>query len=191
MSRIREIANRFGLKIHVDGARIFNSAAAQGIEARELAVDADSITFCLSKGLAAPVGSLVCGTKEFVAAARRARKVVGGGMRQAGVLAAAGIVALEQMVERLTEDHENAKKLATGLSDIDGLSIRTDLVKTNIIFIEIDRSVLNSRIIAEKLSSEGVRVGQSGPRQLRAVTNYHVTADDIDYALEKFRKVMA
>jgi threonine aldolase len=190
MHRVRAIANRFGLKIHVDGARIFNSAVAQGLKAQELASDADSITFCLSKGLAAPVGSVLCGTRDFIAAARRTRKVVGGGMRQAGVLAAAGIVALDQMVDRLAEDHANAKKLATGLSDIDGLSIRTDMVTTNILFIEIDRSGLDSRTLAERLGAEGVRVGQSGPRQLRAVTNYHITPDDINYALEKFRKVM-
>jgi threonine aldolase len=190
MRTIREIANRSELKVHVDGARIFNSAVAQGLEARELASDADSITFCLSKGLAAPVGSVICGTRDFIAAARRTRKVVGGGMRQAGVLAAAGIVALDEMVDRLAEDHENAKKLATGLFGIEGLSIRVDLVTTNILFIEIDRAALNSRLLAERLGAEGVRVGQSGPRQLRAVTNYHVTSDDIDYALEKFRKVM-
>ena len=118
-----DIARRHGIKLHIDGARLFNAAVALGVPARQLAVEADSISCCLSKGLAAPVGSVVCGGKEFIQAARRARKVLGGGMRQAGVLAAAGIVALNEMVDRLAEDHANAHRLATGLAGVSGLEL--------------------------------------------------------------------
>ena len=122
-----ELAHRRGLAVHLDGARIFNAAVALGVDVRELTRGVDSLSFCLSKGLAAPVGSVVCGSKSFIAEARRTRKVLGGGMRQAGILAAAGIVALEKMIDRLREDHENAARLAQGIARIEGLSI--DLVR--------------------------------------------------------------
>jgi len=191
MRQVREIAGRHNLKIHVDGARIFNSAVAQGVDVRELAAEADSVQFCLSKGLAAPVGCVVTGTREFIERARRARKLVGGGLRQAGVLAAAGIVALEEMVDRLAEDHANAKRLAEGLAGVGGLSIRLELVRTNILFVEIEREGITSQQVAAKLKAEGVLVGATGPRRMRAVTHYQVTADDIDHAIGAFRKVMA
>ncbi len=190
MRQVREIAGRHDLKIHVDGARIFNSAVAQGVDVRKLAADADSVQFCLSKGLAAPVGCVVTGTREFIERARRARKLVGGGLRQAGVLAAAGIVALEEMVDRLAEDHANAKRLAEGLAGVDGLSIRLELVQTNILFVEIEREGITSQQVAAKLKAEGVLVGATGPRRMRAVTHYQVTADDIGHAIGAFRKVM-
>ncbi|MHC1724686.1 MAG: low-specificity L-threonine aldolase [Syntrophobacteraceae bacterium] len=190
MRHVRDIADEHGIKIHVDGARIFNSAVAQSLEASELAADADSITFCLSKALAAPAGSVVCGRSDFIAQARRARKVLGGGMRQAGILAAAGIVALNEMVDRLAEDHLNARRLAEGLSNMDGLSIAVELVRSNIVFIGIAREEITAQNLCEKLKAEGVRMLPLGPRQLRAVTNYHVTSDDIAYALGAFRKVL-
>ncbi|MFO7601803.1 MAG: low-specificity L-threonine aldolase, partial [Candidatus Desulfacyla sp.] len=130
MRAVGEIARRHDLKIHVDGARIFNAAVALGVDASDLVSEADSVTFCLSKGLAAPVGSVVCGSRDFIREARRARKVVGGGMRQAGVIAAAGIVALTEMVDRLSEDHENARRLAEGLVDAGGLSVDPGSVRT-------------------------------------------------------------
>ncbi len=189
MGRVRELADRHGLKIHVDGARIFNSAISQGVAVRDLAADADSISFCLSKALAAPAGSLVCGTRDFIARARRARKVVGGGMRQAGVLAAAGIVAMNEMIDRLAEDHANARKLAEGLANLAGSSVNPELVRTNILFINITRQPITSRELADRLKNEGVLVGVVAPRQLRAVTNYHVTAEDIDRVVAVFRKI--
>ncbi len=189
MRAVGELARRHGLKVHVDGARLFNAAIALGVEARDLVADADSVTFCLSKGLAAPVGSVVCGTREFIAEARRARKVVGGGMRQAGVLAAAGIVALTEMVDRLADDHAHARRLAEGLADIPGLSVDPGRVRTNIIYFAItDR--MTAQELAAQLSAEGVRVLPTGPRQLRAVTNYHVSADDIEYTLGVLRRVL-
>jgi threonine aldolase len=191
MSGIREIADRYDLKVHVDGARIFNSAVAQGIDVRELTAAADSVTFCLSKGLGAPVGSLICSSRDFIARARRSRKLLGGGMRQAGILAAAGIVALDEMVDRLADDHANARKLGEGLCSVDGLVARLELIKTNIVFVGIDREGLTAQILAQKLKAEGVLVGATGPRTLRVVFQYHVTSDDVDFVLRTFQKVMS
>ncbi len=189
MDAVGGLAERHGLKIHVDGARIFNAAVSLGVPARILVARADSVSFCLSKGLAAPLGSLVCGTKAFVDRARRYRKVVGGGMRQAGVAAAAGIVALEEMVDRLADDHANAGRLARGLSGIPGLAVDPDLVRTNIVYIDVIREGLMAPDLAQALDREGVRVLPTGPRQLRAVTQYHVDGDDIDAAVAVFKRV--
>ena len=191
MNAVRKIANDHGLKIHVDGARFFNAAVALGSDARDLAAAADSVSFCLSKGLAAPVGSMVCGTREFVNEARRARKLVGGGMRQAGVLAAAGIVALTEMVDRLADDHANAKKLAEGLADTPGISIDAEQVKTNIVFFDLTRENLTPEQLAERLGAQGVKMLPVGPQRLRAVTHYHITSDDIDYTLNALSKILA
>jgi threonine aldolase len=174
----------------VDGARIFNAATALNTTASDLVAVADSVSFCLSKGLAAPVGSLVCGSKIFIAKARRVRKVLGGGMRQAGVLAAAGIVALTEMVERLSEDHENAKVLCMGLSEIKGLRVDPERVFTNIVYIDITRSGLTESELAGRLETEGVRLIPVGPKRLRAVTHYHITREDVNETLKIVSKVM-
>ena len=190
MKAVKEIAHQHNLNIHVDGARIFNAAVALNMEPKDLVADADSISFCLSKGLAAPVGSVICGTQGFIAKARRARKVVGGGMRQAGVLAAAGIVALKEMVNRLAEDHANAKKLAAGLSEIPGLSIDPDQIHTNIIYFGVEREDLTSAEFTQQVDAAGVRMLPMGPQKVRAVTHYHITPEDIDQALKVISKVM-
>ena len=190
MRAVRRIADRHGLKIHVDGARIFNAAVAQKVEARSLAADADSVCFSLSKGLGAPVGSLVCGDRGFIAEARRARKILGGGMRQAGVLAAAGIVALSEMVDRLEDDHANARLLAEGLSRSGGLLIDPEMVRTNIVYFAVQHEGFTAQSLAARLNEEGVRVLATGPNQLRAVTYYHITADDIDYVLDVFQRIL-
>ncbi|UCD32520.1 MAG: low-specificity L-threonine aldolase [Desulfobacterales bacterium] len=190
MNAVGKLAKSYGLKIHVDGARLFNAAIAQDVEAHNLVKAADSVSICLSKGLAAPVGSLVCGTREFIKTARRARKIVGGGMRQAGVLAAAGVVAINEMVARLKDDHGNAKTLAKGLAEIDGLSIDPDDVKTNILFFELTRSDITTQMLAEKLNSKGIRLLTSEPNKLRAVTNYHITLNDIDMVLNVVADVL-
>ncbi len=190
LKSVSQTAHRFGLQVHVDGARIFNAAVALGVSARDLAADIDSLTFCLSKGLAAPVGSVVCGPQAFIDEARRARKIVGGGMRQAGVLAAAGIIALSQMVDRLADDHVNAKKLAEGLAEEPNLKIDLQRVRTNIVYFEITSPRLTAQNLAQQLAAEGVLVLPTGPRQLRAVTHYHVTAEAIDQSLKVFRTVL-
>jgi threonine aldolase len=189
MGGIGSLVRRFGLKLHVDGARIFNAAVSLGVTAAELAADADSVVFCLSKGLAAPVGSLVCGTKDFITEARRNRKVLGGGMRQAGFLAAAGLVALDEMIDRLSEDHENARRLAEGLAEIPGVMIDISFVRTNIVFIDVAENLPAAAELASRLSGEGLLVLPLGPRKLRAVTHYGISREDIDDALAMFERV--
>ncbi len=191
LQNIKDLAQQHQLKIHIDGARIFHAAAALDTAVKELVSMADSVTFCLSKGLCAPVGSVVCGSKDFIANARRTRKVLGGGMRQAGVLAAAGIVAVQRMINRLSEDHLNARKLAEGLASFEDLAVDLEHVRTNIVFFQITRNALPPAELAEKLKMEGVLVLPTGPRQLRAVTHYYTGEGDIDYTLEAFGKVLA
>ena len=184
LQAVGDIVRRHGIRLHVDGARLFNAAVALGVPARQLAVEADSISFCLSKGLAAPVGSVVCGSREFIQTARRARKVLGGGMRQAGVLAAAGVVALNEMVDRLTADHANARTLAEGLAGLPGLELDPRRYRTNIVYFDVAKPGLNAADLVSALHKEGVRMLAAGPRTIRAVTHYEVTGKDIDYALK-------
>jgi threonine aldolase len=182
-----DLARRHNLKIHIDGARIFNAAVALGVEARAFAQSADSISFCLSKGLSAPVGSLLCGTREFIARARRNRKMVGGGMRQAGVIAAAGIVALDTMIERLAEDHANAQYLAEQLADIPGIELEPARVKTNLVFFELTNAI-SARELETRLARENVLVGAVSQQRVRAVTHYGIARADIDAALAAIRR---
>ena len=191
MHAVGELARRHGLAVHLDGARIFNAAVALRVDVKALVADADSVTFCLSKGLGAPIGSLVCGTAEFIAKARRARKVVGGGWRQAGVIAAAGIVALTQMVDRLAEDHANARRLAEGLAALPGIVLDPARVQTNIVIFELHRDDMTPEMLVERLKERGVWLFAIGGRRLRAVTNYHVTAADVERALAVFADVLA
>ncbi len=186
-----ELAHRYGLAVHLDGARIFNAAIALGVDVKELTRDVDSVMFCLSKGLSAPVGSVLCGSGDFIAEALRIRKMVGGGMRQAGVIAAAGIVALERMVNRLAEDHDNARRLAEGLAEIPGISIDLDRVQTNIVIFELTSPRLTSGELVAKLNERGVKLLAMGGNCLRAVTHYGITAEDVEAALEAIRKVMS
>jgi threonine aldolase len=189
MRALSSLARNRGLRVHVDGARIFNAAVALGVDVKSLAEDADSVTFCLSKGLGAPVGSLVCGSRAFIAEARRARKVVGGGMRQAGVLAAAGIVALERMVDRLAEDHANAQALAAGLAELSWVSVEPVPVRTNILYIAVRHSSLSAEQVAASLAQQGILMLALGHNRLRAVTNYHITPADIRAALDAMRSM--
>ncbi len=190
MDMAGDIARRYSLKVHVDGARIFNAAAALGVDVGTLTARADSVSFCLSKGLAAPVGSLICGSEAFIFEARRARKVLGGGMRQAGVLAAAGIVALEEMTERLSEDHANARALAQGLADIEGFSVVPARYRTNIVYADISSVVAESAdAFAEALIKRGVGVLPTGANQVRLVTHHPITKADVVCALDVMRTV--
>ena len=182
MKAVADVARAHDIPLHVDGARIFNAAVCLETPVAELVKDADTVTFCLSKGLSAPVGSLVCGTHETVEEARRWRKVLGGAMRQVGVIAAAGIVALESMVDRLAEDHSNARKLAQGLSRIPGISIDPDSLPTNLVFVKVTAG--SGTELARRLDERGIRVGDRGNSVWRIVTHYGVTSDDIDYALD-------
>ena len=187
MASVTQVAHAHGVPVHLDGARVFNAAVALGVPVAELAAQADCVTFCLSKGLACPVGSLVCGTAEFISRARKVRKMLGGGMRQAGVIAAAGIVALEQMVDRLAEDHANAQRLARGLAGMPGLAIDPGRIQSNIVIVEVlDRPP--QELVAE-LKSRGVLAGHSPGKGVRFVTHYGINAEDIDAALETVEAV--
>ncbi len=190
MTEAGNLAHGLGLKLHVDGARIFNAAVALGTTPAELVAPADSASFCLSKGLSAPVGSMVCGSSAFVAEARRTRKLLGGGMRQAGVLAAAGLVALTRMVDRLEEDHQNAKRLAAGLAGIEGLAVALERVRTNLVFIDTRETGMTAPKLVDRLKSLGTLCLASGPQQIRAVTHHPLTAADIDDALTAFREAV-
>src|SRR5271157_625711 len=174
--KVGELARTNGLLLHIDGARIFNAAVALGLPAQELAGPADSITFCLSKGLCAPVGSVLCGSADFIRRARRIRKQLGGGMRQAGILAAAGIVALDQMVDRLAEDHHRAKLLARGLVLIPGLKLETPVPATNMVFAQLsdEVSMTSQQVAARLLAEHKVKVGTIGQRRFRMVTHYWI-----------------
>jgi threonine aldolase len=184
-----ELAHQHGLKVHVDGARIFNAAAALGVDVRELVKDVDSVMFCLSKGLCAPVGSMLCGSADFIAEARRSRKVVGGGMRQAGVLAAAGIVALEQIAPRLAEDHVRAKRLAQGLATIPGVEVAP--VQSNILYFWMTDAVSKTQDeIVESLTEQGVLVLDRVGGRFRAVTHYWIDDEAVERAIDAMRKAL-
>jgi threonine aldolase len=188
---VRQIADRNGLLVHLDGARIFNAAVALSVDPREITQHVDSVTFCLSKGLSAPVGSLLCGDLDFIYRAHRVRKMLGGGMRQAGVLAAAGIVALEQMVDRLAEDHVRARRLAAGIAAIPGFSIDLERVQTNIVYFDLAPGVeLTGPQVAGRLRERDVLIGYASGRGFRAVTHCWIDDDGIDAALAALRAVM-
>ncbi|MGB8647617.1 MAG: low-specificity L-threonine aldolase [Anaerolineae bacterium] len=184
MQQVRQVANEHGLKIHVDGARLFNAAVALNRPVAELVRDADTIQFCLSKGLSAPVGSMLVGPKDFIAQALRQRKMVGGGMRQAGVLAAAGIVALETMVDRLAEDHANARYLAENLADLPDVILDPATVRTNMVLFDLRPNGIDAATLAARAESEGVLLQVRGRYALRAATHYGVEQTDVQYALK-------
>lgn len=185
--QVVEFAHQRGLKVHLDGARVFNAATALGVNVSELTSPPDSITFCLSKGLAAPVGSVLCGSKDFIKKAHRIRKMLGGGMRQAGILAAAGIVALEIMVPRLGEDHARARKLAEGLRQNRGIVLDEGTPATNMIFMNLaDNIPLSAEDLSKKLKEKGILVGVTGARRFRLVTHYQIDNEAIERVVEAF-----
>ena len=187
-NKVCSLAHTRGLKVHLDGARIFNAAIALGVPAPTLAENADSVALCLSKGLSAPVGSLLCGSKDFTERARKYRKMLGGGMRQAGVIAAAGIVALETMIDRLAEDHANARRLAQGLKRIEGIRLAQDDIPTNIVmfYLSPELSIVE---FGKGLQKAGLKIGLRDGRPFRAVTNRMVSSSDIDEALTRIEAV--
>ncbi len=191
MRDIHRLAKSNNLMVHLDGARLWNASAATGIEPREYARCADSVSVCLSKGLGAPVGSLVSGSKSFIDRVHRFRKMFGGGMRQAGIIAAAGIYALDHHLDRLKEDHENAKRLAHGLKEIRGISINPDEVETNILFFDVDGTRKTAAEVAEAMKKERVLIYATGKSRIRLVTHLDVNRNEIEIALKTFRRVLA
>ena len=183
-------AHGAGVPVHLDGARIFNASVALRRPAVDFARPVDSITFCLSKGLGAPVGSLVCGSRDFVTRARRVRKMLGGGMRQVGVLAAAGLVALDSMVDRLAEDHANARRLAEGVVRLPGVRLDLSNVQTNIVIFHVGRPGGAAELVSGALARK-VKIHQIGPASIRCVTHKDVDAEDVERAIEAFREIAA
>jgi threonine aldolase len=192
MKQVRELADKHNLKVHLDGARVFNASVALKVDVTAITQYVDSVTFCLSKGLSAPVGSVICGSRDFIAQARRYRKMLGGGMRQAGVLAAAGIVALEKMVDRLAEDHANARRLAEGLADMPGVTIDLDRVQTNIMFFNLTSEVkVPNDVIVQRMLAHHIKILDGGPaRRFRFVTHAWIDRADVDRVLLAFKAAL-
>jgi threonine aldolase len=191
MAGVREIAQSRGIPVHIDGARLFNAASALGVKASEIASHGDTVAFCVSKGLSAPIGSLLCGPTPFIERARAFRRMVGGNLRQAGVVAAAGVVALEEMVDRLADDHRVAREIAAGLHDIDARLVEPETVETNIINVDLEASPRLAADWAAALKEQGVLVGPTKPRRLRILTHRHIGSEEAKLALAAFRDVAA
>ncbi|HEY3314439.1 MAG TPA: low-specificity L-threonine aldolase [Bacillota bacterium] len=190
MKAVYDLAKQHRLNVHVDGARIFNAAVALGRPVTDLTQSCDTVMFCLSKGLSAPVGSILAGSREFIERARRSRKVMGGGMRQAGVIAAAGIIALEKMVDRLAEDHANAKVLAEGLAAIPGIELDPASIETNIVYFEISHPKVDGQVLPAELKKQGILVNPSMGRRIRMVTHKDIDRKDVDAVLMAVARVM-
>ncbi|GJL80007.1 MAG: threonine aldolase [Nitrospinaceae bacterium] len=190
MKTVAELAARHSLKIHLDGARIFNAAVALNLDVSALTRDVDSVTFCLSKGLSAPVGSLVCGTADFVQIARKMRKMVGGGMRQAGHLAAAGMVALENQIETLKKDHQLTQDLAKGLAGIQGIGLNLQQIKTNIVFFSLNHPKISAENLLGQLESKGIKLLLIEPGIFRAVLHREILPAQIEHVLKTFQGLL-
>jgi len=188
-AKVVKLARQNGLKVHLDGARVFNAAVALNVPVTALTKNVDSVGICLSKGLSAPVGSVICGTVEFIARARKWRKMLGGGMRQAGIIAAAGIVALETMVDRLAEDHANSAQLAAGMRNIEGIVVTQSTVPTNIILFETAPGIDPDKF-SVKMKANGVLLSPRGGNKFRVVTHREISSQDITRALAIFKKTI-
>ena len=189
--QVGEIAHKNNLSLHIDGARIFNSAVAQNVDVKELAAPADSIMFCLSKGLGSPIGSMLVGTERFINRARHLRKMLGGGMRQVGIIAAAGILSLEKMTDRLVDDHKHAKEIAEGLRQLGGIVVDEASPYTNMVYLNLSEKVSASMLqIAEKMKKLGVLIDAEDLRRLRLVTHYWVDDDGVEKSVSAFREAL-
>lgn len=189
MKQVYEVGQKHTIPIHLDGARVFNAATYLKVDVKKITQYADSVNFCLSKGLCAPIGSILLGSNDFIDKARKNRKLLGGGMRQVGILAAAGIIALDEMTERLQEDHDHAKLLAEGLADIPGIQIDVDGVQTNIIMLDITGMGLNGNQLSEHLKKENIQINGSKNGKIRLVTHAFFAKEDIEIVLKAIRKM--
>lgn len=190
LQAIKEIALKHQIPVHMDGARIFNAATSLGLDVKEIVNCADSVMFCLSKGLAAPVGSILVGDKDFIKTARKKRKLMGGGMRQVGILAAAGIIALEKMTLRLKEDHDNAKYLAEELSKIPGIKVKFDRLDIDMVFFELSEDIISSNELVEKLLEKNIKINGIDNGEYRFVTHVGVSRSDIDYVIKCMKEIL-
>jgi len=188
--KIKEVADEKDIPVHMDGARIFNAAKALNKDVKEITKHVDSVMFCLSKGLAAPVGSILAGNLDFIRKARKNRKLMGGGLRQAGVIAAAGIIALEKMVDRLEEDHRNAKYLAKELNNIRGIDVKFDRNDINMVFFTLSDDIIEEKKFIEELYKNNIKINGKEDGEYRFVTNKDVNLKDIEYVLEVINKII-
>lgn len=186
---ISDLARNHGLKVHMDGARVFNAAIGLNLDVQEFTKHVDTLMFCLSKGLSAPIGSIAVGDKEFISRARKYRKMLGGGMRQAGIIAAAGIIAIEKMVDRLRDDHANAQLLVKGLARIDGIVADPQQVQTNIVIYDVSGLGIDSRTWISELKKRGVKAGAQEGGRVRMVTHRGIEREDIEYALTTVEEI--
>jgi threonine aldolase len=189
MKKLSSLVKKHNIKIHIDGARIFNAAVALNVDPADLVREADSIQFCLSKSLGCPFGSLLVGDKSFISKARKKRQMIGGGMRQAGLMAAAGVVGLEDMIERLQEDHENAYLLAKGLVEA-GMKVNMNTVQTNMVYFEVPKEKINPMDLVNKLREENILIGEPKERKIRVVTHKDIDRQDISLVIQKIQGIM-
>ncbi len=191
MKDVWNLAKDYGLSVHLDGARVFNAALALGVDAKEICQYVDSVMFCLSKGLCAPIGSMVAGSRDFIEKARKNRKLMGGGMRQVGIVAACGIVALKEMTKRLAEDHENAKYLADKLEEIPGINVLRNHLSINMVFVTIDKSLHFPRNFDNLLFEKGIKVNGYRGEEIRFVTHHGITTEDIDFVVKSIKEILS
>jgi threonine aldolase len=190
--QVGDLAHRNDLLLHIDGARIFNSAAAQNVSVKELVQPADSVMFCMSKGLAAPIGSMLVGTHQFIRRARHIRKMLGGGMRQVGIVAAAGLISLEKMTKRLADDHARAKRLADGLRQVEGLMVDQNSPYSNMVYLNLSEAVsVNAQQITQKMKEDGVLVDPENARRFRLVTHYWIDDSGVEKTISAFQKALS
>ncbi len=189
LKEIKKIGEKHGIPVHMDGARIFNAAVSLGVDVKEVAECCDTLMFCLSKGLAAPAGSMVAGSKAFIDRARKYRKLMGGGMRQVGLLAAAGIIALEKMTERLGEDHENAKYMAERLSEIPGIEVIKDRLDIDMVFFKMGENVIQEQTLIDSLNMKNIKINGSEAGEYRFVSHIGVSKEDIDYVIDCMKEL--
>jgi len=191
IEEICQLAHQKKILVHLDGARIFNASVALDIEPALLTKNVDSVMFCLSKGLSAPVGSILAGSKEFIQRARKNRKMLGGGMRQAGILAAAGIIALEQMMERLKEDHQNARILGEGLANISGIKVDLETIQTNMVYFDLRESGMDTYQFLPKLAKYNILGSPRPPTKIRLVTHYGISEEDIYTTIKAIKEIVS
>jgi len=189
MRQVGNLAQKYNLKIHIDGARIFNAAIALKLDVKDLLCEADSVMFCLSKGLSAPVGSIVCGSKNFIHKTRKWRKMVGGGMRQSGHLAAAGIIALNDLTDRLKEDHSNAQKLAQGIARLKRIVLKPELIKTNIIFFSLEHSNIKPETFLENLEAQGIKILMIHEGVFRIVLHREISETQVELVIKAMKEI--
>ena len=191
INKVCSLAHDNNIKVHMDGARLFNACAALNVSVDDIVKNVDSVTFCLSKGLSAPIGSVVCGSNDFIAEARRIRKSLGGGMRQSGIISAAGIVSLNNMIDRLKDDHANAKHLANFLSTLKGIELNLELVKTNIIYFNFNHPNMSSKDLVSHMKSKGIIFNNYNEKHCRLVTHHDISSDDIENVIDVFNKLLS